>query len=48
MNLFCPHSDTTAPDEEGKAICVRCFGVIQVRLTLAVLQKGIEAVRRGR
>jgi hypothetical protein len=47
-SIWCPHSETTAPDEDGKAICVRCFGVIQIRLTLAVLQAGIEAVRRGR
>lgn len=46
--LWCPHSETTAPDGDGKAICVRCLSAVQIRLTLAVLQRGIEAVRRGR
>lgn len=47
QRLTCPHSllDQTVPDEDGCAICLRCGAAIQVRLTLAVLQRAMEQMR---
>lgn len=43
----CAHRETTEPDAEGYALCLRCRGAVVVRLTRHVLDKTVEAIKRG-
>lgn len=44
MQWACSHQETTAPDDQGYALCTRCGSAVIVRLTRHILEKGIQAV----
>jgi hypothetical protein len=39
---FCAHDQTTAPDGDGIAVCVRCHTAVTVRLTLQMLEQAFR------
>jgi len=45
QKLACSHPGVTPEDGEGYAICVRCFGVLVVALTRAMLSRNLAAVK---
>lgn len=45
--MFCAHVRTTDPDEQGQAICLRCGGLIVIRLTEHTFLEAVDAVRRN-
>ena len=45
--LLCPHSETTAEDGDGYAICLRCNARVIVRLTAALFERQLAAMRRA-
>ncbi len=44
---WCMHLKTTATDEDGKAICLKCGATIQLVLTRELFMETVEQVKRS-
>lgn len=40
----CAHSETTPPDDDGYALCLRCAASVPVRLTKPQLDRAMLAI----
>lgn len=46
QKMACPHRETSHEDGEGYAICVLCGAALPVRLTTAMLDAAMEAIKK--
>lgn len=43
----CSHSNTTEPDQNGDAICLRCGSVVQIRFNMRRFKKFLDDLKNN-